>query len=216
MTDCENNLQINQWLKNHYKLHPQLLLVIQFFKFKYILSKLAFFTRWAPGEEKYVLHFYFLFIFFFSDKMAGQSDVNTAVDHHGYGEHPPGGREQEGEQVPHHQGGYKPWDHSKHLRTRRKFGPSQRKWTEGSFCGKTAAIRHKYRAAAAAHIVQKMSLYVCNTWRRVYMATAMYIDAVTLVCKPVGYSEKIQTHFHMNYVISHRNNYMYTWIEFCG
>lgn len=40
------------------------------------------------------------------DKMAGQSDVDQAGDHHGDAEHPSGGQEREGEEVPHHLRGH--------------------------------------------------------------------------------------------------------------
>lgn len=54
--------------------------------------------------------------------MAGQSDVDQAGDHHSDAEHPSGGQEREGEEVPHHLRGYetlgKPQtgEHRKHLR----------------------------------------------------------------------------------------------------
>lgn len=38
--------------------------------------------------------------------MAGQSDVDQAGDHHGDAEHPSGGQEREGEEVPHHLRGH--------------------------------------------------------------------------------------------------------------
>lgn len=33
--------------------------------------------------------------------MAGQSDVDQAGDHYSHPEHPPGGQEREGEEIPH-------------------------------------------------------------------------------------------------------------------
>lgn len=58
--------------------------------------------------------------------------------------------------------------------------------------GKCAAEKHKNCTAEVVALkmrlifFRKMSVYVCNTLRRVTVATVMYIDAVTLVCKPVG------------------------------
>lgn len=57
--------------------------------------------------------------------MAGQSDVDEAGDHHGDAEHPPGGREQEGEEDPHHLRDYETCGHSKHL-SAGESGQSQR------------------------------------------------------------------------------------------
>lgn len=41
-----------------------------------------------------------------SDKVAGQSDVDQAGDNHSDSEHPSGGQEREGEEVPHHLRGH--------------------------------------------------------------------------------------------------------------
>lgn len=53
--------------------------------------------------------------------MAGQSDVDQAGDHYSHPEHPPGGQEREGEEVPHdiwgHEtsGSYQTGGDTKHL-----------------------------------------------------------------------------------------------------
>lgn len=66
-----------------------------------------------------------------TDKMAGQSHVDQAGDHHGDTEHPSGGQEREGEEVPHHLRGYEACGNSqtgvstKHLRAE-ESGGSQR------------------------------------------------------------------------------------------
>lgn len=64
--------------------------------------------------------------------MAGQSDVDQAGDHHGDTEHPSGGQEREGEEVPHYLRGYETCGnpqtggHTKHL-SAGETGRSQRK-----------------------------------------------------------------------------------------
>lgn len=67
-------------------------------------------------------------------KMAGQSDVHQAGDHHSDTEHPSGGQERKGEEVPHHLRGYETrgdpqtGGRTKHLNTT-EMGRSQRKMT---------------------------------------------------------------------------------------
>lgn len=61
-----------------------------------------------------------------SDQVAGQSHVDQAGDHHGDAEHPPGGQERQGEEVPHDLRGNETHGHaqagggSEHLRAGRE------------------------------------------------------------------------------------------------
>lgn len=67
-----------------------------------------------------------------SDEVAGQSDVDQAGDHHRDTEHPSGGQEREGEEVPHYlrgdeaRGNPQTGGHTEHLSSG-ETGRSQRK-----------------------------------------------------------------------------------------
>lgn len=65
--------------------------------------------------------------------MAGQSHGDQAGDHHGDAEHPSGGQEREGEEVPHHLRSYEAYGNSetgvstKHLRAGEKLRKPKKK-----------------------------------------------------------------------------------------